>query len=31
VPDDIWQSIAALVGVLVASIAVEDAAKHRGK
>ena len=29
VPDDVWQSIAALVGVLIASIAVEDAAeKH---
>jgi nicotinamide riboside transporter PnuC len=25
VPDDIWQAIAALVGVLIASIAVEDA------
>jgi len=31
VPEEIWQSIAALVGVLVASIAVEDAAKHRGQ
>jgi hypothetical protein len=27
VPDDIWQAIAALVGVLIASIAVEDSAK----
>lgn len=26
VPDDIWQSIAALVAVVIASIAVEDAA-----
>ena len=30
VPDDIWQSIAALVGVLIASIAVEDAGKKMG-
>ena len=29
VPDEIWQSIVVLVGVLIASIAVEDAAeKH---
>ena len=27
VPEEIWQAIAALVGVLVASIAVEDAGK----
>ena len=26
VPEDIWQSIVALVGVLIASIAIEDAA-----
>ena len=26
VPDDVWQSIAALVAVLIASIAAEDAA-----
>jgi hypothetical protein len=25
VPDDIWQTIAALIGVLIAGIAVEDA------
>lgn len=25
VPDEVWQSIAALVGVLIASIAIEDA------
>lgn len=32
VPDDIWQTIAALVGVLIASIAVEDAGeKSAGK
>ena len=30
VPDDIWQAIAALVGVLIASIAVEDAGKKMG-
>lgn len=29
VPDEIWQAIAALVGVLIASIAVEDAAEKR--
>ena len=29
IPDDIWQSIAALVGVLIASIAIEDAAEKR--
>lgn len=29
VPDDIWQSIAALVAVLIGSIAVEDAAAKR--
>lgn len=29
VPDDIWQAIAALVGVLIASIALEDAAEKR--
>ena len=28
VPDDIWQSIAALVGVLIASIAIEDAGRN---
>ena len=28
VPDDIWQAIAGLVAVLIASIAFEDAAKH---
>jgi len=32
VPDDIWQTIAALIGVLIAGIAVEDAgAKVAGK
>lgn len=30
VPDDVWQTIAALVGVLIASIAAEDAAAKRG-
>lgn len=31
VPDDIWQSIMALIGVLITMIAVEDAAqKHAG-
>ena len=25
VPDDIWQTVAALIGVLIAGIAVEDA------
>lgn len=29
VPDDIWQSIVVLVGVLIAAIAVEDAAEKR--
>lgn len=29
VPDDIWQSIAALVAVLIGSIAIEDAAQKR--
>lgn len=29
VPDAIWQSITALVAVLIASIAVEDAAEKR--
>lgn len=29
VPDEIWQAIAALAGVLIASIAVEDAAEKR--
>lgn len=29
VPDDIWQSIVLLVGVLIASIAAEDAAAKR--
>lgn len=29
VPDDIWQSIVLLVGVLIASIAAEDAAQKR--
>ena len=28
VPDEIWQSIAALVGVLIASIAIEDAGRN---
>lgn len=28
VPDEIWQSIAALVGVLIASIALEDAGRN---
>ncbi|HUV82891.1 MAG TPA: hypothetical protein VMW53_07450 [archaeon] len=31
VPDEIWQSIATLVGVLIASIAVEDAATKLNK
>ncbi len=30
VPEDVWQAIAALVAVLIASIAVEDAAEKRG-
>lgn len=29
VPEEIWQSIVALVGVLIAAIAVEDAAEKR--
>lgn len=29
VPDEVWQSIAALVGVLITTIAVEDAAFKR--
>jgi hypothetical protein len=29
VPEEIWQSIVALVGVLIAAIAVEDAAQKR--
>ena len=28
VPDEIWQSIAALVGVLIGSIALEDAGRN---
>lgn len=31
VPDDVWKSIAALVGVLITSIAVEDAATKLNK
>ncbi len=31
VPDDIWQTIAALVGVLIAGIAVEDAGAKIGQ
>lgn len=31
VPDEIWQSIAALVGVLIASIALEDAGRNINK
>jgi hypothetical protein len=31
VPDDIWQTIAALIGVLIAGIAVEDAGAKIGK
>jgi hypothetical protein len=30
VPDDIWQAIAGLVAVLIASIAVEDAGSNIG-
>ena len=30
IPDEIWQSIAGLVAVLIASIAYEDAAGKRG-
>lgn len=30
VPDDVWQAIAALVGVLIASIAIEDAGTNLG-
>jgi hypothetical protein len=30
VPDDIWQTIAALIGVLIAGIAVEDAGAKIG-
>lgn len=30
VPDEIWQSIAGLVAVLIASIAVEDAGEKAG-
>jgi hypothetical protein len=29
IPDEVWQSIAALVGVLIVSIAAEDAAAKR--
>jgi len=28
VPDEIWQAIASLVGVLIASIALEDAGRN---
>ena len=31
VPDDVWQTIAALIGVLIAGIAVEDAGAKIGK
>lgn len=31
VPEDIWQSIAALVAVLIASIAIEDAGEKSAK
>lgn len=31
VPEAIWQAIAALVGVLVASIAIEDAGEKAGQ
>jgi hypothetical protein len=31
VPDEVWQAISALVGVLIASIAVEDAANKINK
>jgi hypothetical protein len=31
IPDDIWQSIAALIAVLIASIAIEDAGEKMGK
>lgn len=31
VPEEIWQSIAALVGVLIASIALEDAGAKSAK
>ena len=30
VPDEIWQAIAALIGVLIASIALEDAGEKSG-
>ena len=30
VPEEVWQSIVVLVGVLIASIAVEDAAEKHG-
>ena len=30
VPDDVWQSIAALAGVLIAGIAIEDAGAKAG-
>ena len=30
IPDDIWQSIVVLVGVLIASIALEDAGLKAG-
>lgn len=30
IPDEVWQSIAALVGVLIASIAIEDAGRNAG-
>lgn len=29
IPDEVWQSIAALIGVLIVSIAAEDAAAKR--
>lgn len=31
VPDEIWQAIAALVGVLIGSIALEDAGRNVNK
>ena len=31
IPDDIWQTIAALVGVLIAGIAIEDAGEKSAR
>lgn len=31
IPDEVWQSIVVLVGVLIASIAVEDAAEKSAR